>query len=814
VFPTEPVPERIGAYKVLRRVAGTGSADVYVGRMEGPMGFQRLVTLKLVPNTIEGDTRFAEELGREAAICAQLNHPGIVRMFDFFEHDRHLVLVLEHIDGVHLERLVQHVARRKQRIGDAAIAYMGRELAGALAHAHAARDEDGRPTPVIHRNLIPDNVVVGWDGQVRLMGFGLGKIMGRTPDTVAGVIKGAPGFMAPEQVRGDRATPRSDVYGLGLLLWSLFTSKRPPDGGLRPARLSILRTELPRDLAEAIDNALEPLPDKRMVTCADLERLLAGVGTLEKGREELREKALMLRGTRTATTETETRMPSAVGRGPTPPARAPAPPRRRVPLQAVRPGRPPASSQKRLSLPPASKPPGRMSERPPGGILDEDAPRSVYPLLRALADRVPKPPLLPSEEEAPPAKRAEEPRPSQPEPLSPRPVRHSIAVPIGLEESANEWMESVPDEDSIDRFFEEAISMGPDELHKRGEKADKRDRRTPPPPLPGGKVAGKPAPPAPMQRPRRTPPPPLAQPKGPSFGGKPETPAAPEATSRDSDLAETIPAHAPRAAPLPAAMPNPPSFGLPAPMLGAPPTPASQPIRFGPPPAPSPVAAPPFATPPLGAPSLGAPPLGAPPLGAPPPAVPAAGATWLAPNARRSSRRPSTMMLVIAGVATGLAVAAVVVFALQPEGGGSTPGKAPSPSAVGSTLPSTQPGSGSSGSPESPRGDAVVPVDLPPGFGYLTVDFPTPGNVYISGRKLGPTGQRLQVQCGRWFVRVANQSDARTPEWVSSGETVLVPCQDATRVEMKRGAGRVAPVKPGGSKTPDTKKKKTRFFGD
>jgi len=803
VFPTEPVPERIGAYKVLRRVAGTGSADVYVGRMEGPMGFQRFVTLKLVPNTIEGDTRFAEELGREAAICSQLNHPAIVRMFDFFEHDRHLVLVLEHIDGVQLDRLVQHVARRRQNIGDAAIAYMGREIAGALAHAHAARDEDGRPTPVIHRNLIPDNVVIGWDGHVRLMGFGLGKIMGRTPDTVAGVIKGAPGFMAPEQARGDRATPRSDVYGLGLLLWSLFTSKRPPDGGLRPARLSILRTDLPRELTEAIDGALEPLPDKRTVTCADLERLLATVGKAEQGREELREKALLMRGARTTTTETtETRMPSPVGRGPTPPARTP-PPRRRVPLQAVRPGKPPASSQKRLSLPPASKPPGRMSERPPGGILDEDAPKSVYPLLRALADRVPKPPLLPSEEEAPPAKRVEEARPSQPEPPEPRPMRHSIAVPIGLEESANEWMESVPDEDSIDRFFEEAISMGPDELHKRAEKAaDKRDRRTPPPPMPGGKVAGKSAPPA-HARPRLTPPPPLPQPKLPSFGGKPETPPAPETAARRPELAETIPAHAPLAAPPPPVTPNPPSFGMPGPSFGAPPAPATSPIRFGPPPGPAPAAAPPqFA---------------APPLGAPPPAAPGAGATsagpWLAPNAPRPLRRPSPMVLAIAGVITGLVAAAVVVVLQREGGGGSTPEKAPSPSAVASTLPTTLPAAGSSSSPDGPpAGEAVVPVDLPPGFGYLTVDFPTPGNVYISGRKLGPTGQRLQVQCGRWFVRVANQGDSRFPEWVSPGETVLVPCQDATRVEMKPGAARVEPTKP--TKPTDTKKKKTRFFGD
>ena len=84
MFPTEPVPERIGAYKVIRRLSAAGSADVYLGRMEGPMGFSRACALKLVPDPSEGDPRVAEELAREASICAELNHPAIVRMFDFF----------------------------------------------------------------------------------------------------------------------------------------------------------------------------------------------------------------------------------------------------------------------------------------------------------------------------------------------------------------------------------------------------------------------------------------------------------------------------------------------------------------------------------------------------------------------------------------------------------------------------------------------------------------------------------------------------------------------------------------------------------
>ena len=86
MFPAEPVPETLGTYKVLKRLSGAGSTSVYLARVDGPLGFQRNCELKLVPNTAEGDSRFAEELAREAWICSRLNHPAIVRMYDFFEH--------------------------------------------------------------------------------------------------------------------------------------------------------------------------------------------------------------------------------------------------------------------------------------------------------------------------------------------------------------------------------------------------------------------------------------------------------------------------------------------------------------------------------------------------------------------------------------------------------------------------------------------------------------------------------------------------------------------------------------------------------
>jgi eukaryotic-like serine/threonine-protein kinase len=384
MFPAERVPEKIGAYSVLKYVGRSGMADVYVARMDGPLDFSRTVSLKIVRYALEDDARLGEELAREAAICARLNHPAVMRMYDFFEHERKLVLVLEQAEGASLEKIKGALARRKQKLGDNAILYIAVELANALAHAHACVDEDGNPSPVIHRNVQPENVLVSWDGRVKLAGFGLGKILGQTPDSVAGTVTGTPGFMAPEQARGEHATMRSDVYGLGALMWSLFADAELPTDGQRPASMSTLRPDIPREIAAAIDAALEPSPDKRRITCHDLAQWASKLVNVERGRDELRQKALSLRNARdivdapraaprTATTTTKART------------------RRRSAVSQAR------SSLRRSALvsssypaPPSSRA-ARLDSRAALEGSDSDPPTAVGPL------RIPPPPPLPKD---------------------------------------------------------------------------------------------------------------------------------------------------------------------------------------------------------------------------------------------------------------------------------------------------------------------------------------------------------------------------------------------------------------------------------
>lgn len=711
MFPTEPVPDRIGTYKIVRRAHGVGSARVYVARKDGPMGFARLYTLKLVANTAEGDARFVEELAREAAICSTLNHQAIQRMIDFFEHEKQLVLVLEHIEGTTLERLVSYLEQNKKSLSDAAKGYIGREIAAALVHAHNARDENGKPMPIVHRGLHPEHVLLGWDGQVRLSGFGLGKILGRSPDTVMVPKNAAPGFKAPEQLRGEAITPKADVYGLGLFLWWLFTGLLPSDKGIRPERLSIKRPDVLKSVSTAIDAALEPFVEKRPASCREMEMALGLLPGMEAGRDELCEVLDALRDTRPN--------PDSGARPSLPSASRP-----RIPLQSIRPSQPAISSKERLSTTPPVAP---QSLRPAGSlppILFEDVqPKSVYPLLKALADKVPKQdggipkaPRLPQMENAPT---------SQPGVSSERAPRSgvpklAVAAPLEMDAKARkprtEWMASVPDEDAFDKLFDEATSRSPSELEAAG----------------FGQTQSK---------------------KNPD--------AAPKSRRRlESDVTELMPLPPP----VPDAPPNP-GVGPAPPPLGPPPT--AKPVRFGPRPN---TPEPPklkrgFAPPPV-----------PPTLEHKRPSVVVLAVVFgivaigvaLVVLAFSDKPTPTTSTAPSASLS------------------GSSPRIATSTAPTAPVALLTNAPSAALPAPNKSAATETPAPPLPYGQGYLTVVYPDEATVYVSGRKLGQTNTRLQNRCGKYFVRIAKTADGPYPEWLSGGQPVAIPCQDSIRVEIAK----------------------------
>ncbi|CAN5919570.1 hypothetical protein BH11MYX4_BH11MYX4_59090 [soil metagenome] len=194
--------ERVGAYRVVRRIATGGTSDVLLAKAEGPHGFEREVVLKVLLSKHERDAELKAMFAREAAAYARLSHPSIVRLYDFFANGEQLVMVLEYVDGPPLSRLRGMLKTIARPFDDLTAIHVSACIFEALAAAHAATDEAGESAPVIHRDVNPSNVLVSWDAQVKLADFGIAKITGVNHQSTAGLIKGTYGYMAPEQVKG------------------------------------------------------------------------------------------------------------------------------------------------------------------------------------------------------------------------------------------------------------------------------------------------------------------------------------------------------------------------------------------------------------------------------------------------------------------------------------------------------------------------------------------------------------------------------------------------------------------------------------
>lgn len=307
--PGEDIPSRIRAHRILRRLATGGTSDVLLACAEGPGGFQRVVVLKLLLRQFRHDGRFERMFLREAAAYARLSHPAIVRLYDFFAERDRLVLVLEYVDGLPLNRVYALLRGVGGRLDDAASLFIAWRLFSALAAAHCAKDPlTGEFGPVIHRDVNPSNLLVPWDGHVKLADFGMAKVSGLPDDGPAGLLRGTFGYVAPEQARGGEVTVRADVYVGCLILWELLAGRKAivrtarfdgdVDRGMSvpsfPA-LATLRPDLPRVLLDAVASGLGTNADGRGLTAEDMSNVLRTVADLDEGRRSLVEALSALR---------------------------------------------------------------------------------------------------------------------------------------------------------------------------------------------------------------------------------------------------------------------------------------------------------------------------------------------------------------------------------------------------------------------------------------------------------------------------------------------------------------------------------------
>ncbi|WP_224243615.1 protein kinase domain-containing protein [Hyalangium gracile] len=249
-----------GKYELLERLGVGGMANVYRARYTAAPGISKQVVIKRVLSAYAENPVFVEQFIHEARISVGLSHGNIVQVFDFGQVNDEYFLAMELVEGQPLSRVLKRAqAQGLSKLPQPLAASIAIEICKGLHHAHTRTDEQGRPLGVVHRDVSPDNVLISYDGEVKLTDFGIAKaeLAGR-PVTAAGTVKGKLYFLSPEQARGDELDARSDVYSVGVVLYRMLCGRLPIDGQEPLVMERIVRGELtpPLELNPELDGLL------------------------------------------------------------------------------------------------------------------------------------------------------------------------------------------------------------------------------------------------------------------------------------------------------------------------------------------------------------------------------------------------------------------------------------------------------------------------------------------------------------------------------------------------------------------------------
>ena len=217
----------IGRYAIHDEIAAGGMASVFLGRMRGERGFCRTVAIKRLHPQLARDPDFVSMFLDEARLAARIQHRNVVAPLDVVTvDDRELLLVMEYIHGEALSRLIGSCRRSGTRIPAAIAVGVVTGVLHGLHAAHEAKSETGRPLDIVHRDVSPQNIMVGVDGVARVLDFGIAKASLRADITQAGVAKGKLSYMSPEQIRCEPLDRRSDVFAAAVVLWEMLALMR------------------------------------------------------------------------------------------------------------------------------------------------------------------------------------------------------------------------------------------------------------------------------------------------------------------------------------------------------------------------------------------------------------------------------------------------------------------------------------------------------------------------------------------------------------------------------------------------------------
>ncbi len=283
--------ERFGRYLLLERVACGGMAEVFRAATLGSPEFSNSVAIKMILPELAEDPASAAMLVEEARIAARLKHKNVVRLLDLgIKQGRHFI-AMDFVAGQPAHNLIVATVRARQALPFAfTLDVVGQALQG-LQYAHGLRDSRGYPLNIVHRDVSPQNIMVGYDGRVCLLDFGIAKATHSVSRTRAGVLRGKAGYVAPEVVRGSTHTQSADLYAMGVVLYELVALRRmrtprhdaqalteAAHGTFR--RFDEIGVEVPEEVARLVYRALDPDPDLRFPDATSFLAALQRVSAL------------------------------------------------------------------------------------------------------------------------------------------------------------------------------------------------------------------------------------------------------------------------------------------------------------------------------------------------------------------------------------------------------------------------------------------------------------------------------------------------------------------------------------------------------
>jgi eukaryotic-like serine/threonine-protein kinase len=271
-------PER---FHILRRVGAGGMAEVFVALRRDPDGTTHPVAIKRPLPDLAAQGEFLNMFLDEARIASVLDHPNVAKVHEIVKRPDGCLLVLELVDGRALSALMVRGERIGRRIDARMAAYIIARAAEGLHYAHGCQDAEGKPLHIVHRDVSPQNIIISFGGEVKVIDFGIAQALGRVTRTKTGARKGKSGYMAPEQVKGLELDARVDVFGLGIVLWELLCARRL---FVRPDEYRIMNALL-------VDPV--PQPSEYAAVPAELERIVMKALARDRGQrystaEELR----------------------------------------------------------------------------------------------------------------------------------------------------------------------------------------------------------------------------------------------------------------------------------------------------------------------------------------------------------------------------------------------------------------------------------------------------------------------------------------------------------------------------------------------